>query len=450
MPDAETGQMKLAVFFMGLGHHVAGWRHSGGDATMIHDLARYCEVARRAEDAKIDLIFIGDNLSVRETNPEALKHVADYIVQFEPITLLSALSAVTSRIGLVATASTSYTHPFHIARMFASLDHLSGGRAGVNVVTSISDLEAQNFGRDVHYEHGDRYERAMEYADVLFRLWDSWEDDAFIRDPAAGIYVDPAKQHVANFKGKHFNVKGPLNIMRPPQGYPVIAQAGASEDGRTLASQTADIIYSIQQSMESGQAFYKDMNERAAKAGRKPGDLKILPGVMPVVAETEAEAKRKFQEMQDLVEPAVGLSYLSLVLGGVDLSGHPLDGPLPEIELTNASQTRQAAVLEMARKENLTLRQLYLRIAGGRVHWVFVGSAEQLADELERRFLAKAADGYAVMPATIPGGIDDFCSMVVPILRERGVFRSEYEGSTLRENLGLRFADHGSRRVGAG
>ena len=434
--------MKLGAFLHGIGHHVAGWRHPTSHPGLLVDFAAYAALARTAERGRFDLIFFADNLSVRETKPGPLRHVADYIVQFEPISLLSALSVVTSRIGLVATASTSYNEPYHVARVFASLDHLSRGRAGWNQVTSTTDAEARNFGREAHFEHGDRYARAAEFGEVVRGLWDSWEDDAFPRDQASGNYCDPEKLHVLGHQGDSFRVRGPLNVARPPQGHPVIAQAGASEPGRELAARTADLVYTMQESLAAGQAFYADVKGRLARYGRSPDSLLIMPGVLPVVGRTEAEARGKFDELQALVDPVVGLSQLSAMFPGVDLSGCPLDGPLPEMPTTNAGRSRQEALVRQARDEKLTIRDLYLRVAGARSHWMLIGTPERIADELEDRFIRRAADGYNIMPATLPGGLDDFVELVIPELQRRGVFRTKYEGATLRENLGLRRPPH--------
>lgn len=435
-------RMRLGAFFHGIGHHVAGWRHPSSNPQMMSDVGVYQEMAATAERGCFDVIFLPDNLAVRTEDPETLSRVTDYIVQFEPITLLSALAMTTRHIGLIATGSTSYNEPYHLARKFASLDHLSKGRAGWNLVTSTNDREARNFGRDSHYLHAERYARAEEFFEVARGLWDSWEDDAFPRDQAGGVYCDPSKLHVLEHEGAHFRVRGPLNLMRPPQGYPVIAQAGASEAGRDLAARTADLVYSIQWSLEAGQEFYADMKGRLEAYGRRPEDLKIMPGVFPVVGRTAAEAKERYEELQALVDPVIGLSQLGAMFPGVDFSGCDLDGPLPELPETNAIKSRQDALVAMAKRDNMTIRQLYLYVAGARSHWIVVGSPEEIADQLEERFVKNAADGFNVMPPTMPGGFTDFVDLVVPELQRRGLFRTEYEGTTLRENLGLRRPAH--------
>jgi N-acetyl-S-(2-succino)cysteine monooxygenase len=304
-------------------------------------------------------------------------------------------------------------------------------------VTSSTESEALNFSLDQHVGHADRYERAREFAAVVTGLWNSWDDDAFIRDPGSGVYFDPEKLHVLNHRGKHFKVRGPLNVARSPQGHPVIVQAGASEPGKELAAATAEAIFTAQQTLADAQAFYREIKNRAAKNGRDPDHVKIMPGVFPVVGRSEAEAKEKFEELQSRIHPAVGLALLSSALGGFDLSGYPLDGPLPDLPETNGPKSRQKLVVDLARNGNLTIRQLYLSIAGARGHWQVVGTAEQIADQLEQRFRHDGADGFNVMAPHLPGGLEDFIAFVVPELRRRGLFRTEYEGRTLRENLGL-------------
>jgi FMN-dependent oxidoreductase (nitrilotriacetate monooxygenase family) len=435
----RTGELRLGAFLYPTGHHIAAWRHPHARADAGSNFRHYVQLAEAAEAAKFDLIFLADGAGTRGDDVDFLSRTAhSYNAQFEPITLLSALAAVTTRIGLVATASTTFNEPYHVARKFASLDHISGGRAGWNLVTSSSRHEAQNFGFDEHLAHARRYERAVEFAAVVEGLWDSWEDDAFVRDKAAGRFFDPAKRHVLNHRGEFFNVRGPLNVARAPQGRPVLVQAGSSEAGKALAARTAEVVFTAQQTLEDAVAFYADVKGRMAQYGRHPDDLKIMPGVMPIVGRTEQEAREKFAELQSLIDPAVGLALVSGLTGGFDLSPYPLDGPIPELPETNASKSRQLLTLELARRENLTIRELYLRIAGARGHWQLVGTPEQIADALEERFVHYGADGYNVMPALLPDSLNDFIGLVLPELRRRGLFRSEYEGETLRENLGLR------------
>jgi FMN-dependent oxidoreductase (nitrilotriacetate monooxygenase family) len=435
----RTGQLRLGAFLYPSGHHIAAWRHPEAQADAGVNFRHYVKLAQAAEAAKFDLVFLADGVGTRGDNVEFLSRTAhSYVAQFEPITLLSALAAVTEHVGLVATASTSFNEPYHVARKFASLDHISGGRAGWNLVTSSNEHEAKNFNRDKHFEHAERYERAIEFAEVVEGLWDSWEDDAFLRDKDQGRFFDPERRHVLDHKGRFFQVRGPLNVARSPQGHPVVVQAGSSEAGRDLAARTAEVIFTAQQTLEDAVDFYSDVKGRLAQYGRHPDDLKIMPGVFPIVGRSESEAREKFEQLQALIDPKVGLALVSGLTGGFDLSGYPLDGPIPELPETNASKSRQLLTLELARRENLTIRQLYLRVAGARGHWQLVGTPAQIVDQLEERFVKGGADGYNVMPPVLPAGLDDFVELVIPELRRRGLFRSEYEGRTLRDNLGLR------------
>ncbi|HEY0466351.1 MAG TPA: LLM class flavin-dependent oxidoreductase [Polyangiaceae bacterium] len=430
-------QLRLGAFLMAGGHHVAAWRHPGVPTDAGLNLEHYKEVVLAAERAKFDMMFLADSAAVWDMNEEGSTHAA--VVHFEPITLLSALAAVTTHIGLTATVTTTYNEPYHLARNFASLDHLSGGRAGWNLVTSSNQAEALNFNRDKHVEHAQRYERAREFVDVVTGLWDSWGDDAFIRDKESGRYYTADKKHVLAHKGKHFQVRGPLNVARPIQGHPVMVQAGSSEPGQELAAETAEVVFTAQQSLADAQAFYRSLKGRLAKYGRSPDDLKIMPGIFPVVAKTHSEAQAKFEELQDLIHPSVGLALLSGMTGNVDLSAYPLDEPVPELPPTNGGKSRQQLLFEKAQREKLTIRQLYKAIAGARGHKQLVGTPESIADELQSWFENEGADGFNIMPPHLPGGLTDFIELVLPELRRRGLFRTEYEGRTLRENLGLRY-----------
>ncbi|OXI15690.1 LLM class flavin-dependent oxidoreductase [Burkholderia sp. AU15512] len=435
----RTGHLHLGAFLYPTGHHIAAWRHPGSQADAGVDFRHYVRLAQAAEAAKFDLVFLADGVGTRGDDVEFLSRTAhSYIAQFEPLTLLSALAAVTERIGLVGTASTSFNEPFHIARKFASLDHISSGRAGWNLVTSSSEHEARNFNRDAHFDHAERYARAEEFADVVRGLWDSWDDDAFVRERASGRFFDPSKRHVLDHRGRFFQVRGPLNVARPPQGHPVVVQAGSSPAGTRLAARTAEVIFTAQQTLDDAVAFYADVKGQLAAFGRDPDTLKIMPGVFPVVGRTESEAREKFDALQSLIDPTVGLALVSGLTGGFDLSAYPLDGPIPPLPETNASKSRQALTIELARRENLTIRELYLRVAGARGHWQLVGTPEQIVDQLEERFVRYGADGYNVMAPTLPGGLDDFIALVLPELRRRGLFRDDYAGHTLREHLGLR------------
>jgi len=435
---SRKGLMRLGAFFNPTGHHVASWRHPRAQADAGINFKHYVEMTQAAERAKFDMVFLADNVCVREANMEALCRSAQYIANFEPITLLSALSALTTRIGLVATASTSYNEPFHVARKFASLDHLSGGRAGWNLVTSGQEAEAKNFGREKHYQHGERYERAREFAQIVVGLWDSWDDDAFVRDKESGLFFQPDKLHALNHKGENFSVRGPLNIPRTPQGRPVIVQAGGSEDMIKVAAEFAEVIFCAPLTLEAAQKFYAELKSRVAAHGRNPDHVKIMPGLSAIIGRTEAEAEERYEYLQSLIHPMVAREILSMVLGHVDLSSYPLDDPLPEnLPLSNASQSTFQYVTDMARKEKLTMRQVALRVAGARGKSVVKGTPLAVADQMETWFREDGCDGFNLMPPFLPGGLDDFIEMVLPELRRRGLFRTEYEGRTYRENLGL-------------
>jgi FMN-dependent oxidoreductase (nitrilotriacetate monooxygenase family) len=431
-------QLKLGAFIQATGHHIAAWRHPGSQADSGTNIDHYQEVAQTAERGKFDMVFLADSVGVYEEGDDEAISRYGRIAHFEPVTLFSALSGTTKHIGFVATASTTYEEPYLLARKFASLDHLSKGRAAWNVVTTGNENAAGNFGKEEHLAHPLRYARAEEFIDVAKGLWDSFEDDAFLRDKASGVYLDPKKLHTINHKGAHFSVTGPLNISRPPQGYPVIVQAGASDAGRELAARTAEVIFTAWQTLEEAQAFYRDVKGRLARYGRHPDELKIMPGISPVVGRTHEEAQAKLRSLQELIHPAVGLNILQRYFPGVDLTNYDLDGPPPPFaQSTNGNTSRLALVSELAQREKLTLRQIYERLAGARGHRVVVGSPQEIADEIESWFRNEAADGFNVMPPVLPESLNDFVDLVIPELQRRGLFRREYEGATLRENLGL-------------
>lgn len=428
--------MKLGLSMRYLGYHMAAWRHPEVPAAGALDYRYFLDNAQKAEAAKFDMIFFADGLGIRATDNPAGSLARDMRnAELEPLTLLAAIAARTSHIGLVATASTTYNEPFHVARKYASIDHISGGRAGWNVVTSWSNEEARNFGRDEHLGYEERYERADEFVEVVKALWNSWEDDAFIRDKDSGIFYDESKLHVPNHKGKHFQVRGPLNSARTPQGRPLIVQAGASEAGRALAARTADLVYSNSHNIDHARAYYRDLKRRLADHGREPGDLLVMPGITPFVGKTRQEARDKFDQLQELIEPTSGLASLYNALG--DLSAYPVDGPVPDIEPNHNVHSIAENLLAMAKAENLTIRQLYQRVAASYTVHMLIGTPEDVVDEMEAWFKGEAADGFNICPATLPHGIDDMASLVVPELRRRGLFRTEYEGTTLRQNLGL-------------
>ncbi|AXK31748.1 FMN-dependent monooxygenase [Streptomyces armeniacus] len=423
----------LNAFLMGVGHHDAAWRHPRTRPERITDLAHFQELARIAERGRLDSLFLADGLTL----PGNARHNA--LGGFEPVTLLSALAATTEHIGLIATVSTTFNEPYHVAREFASLDHLSRGRAGWNIVTSGNIDEARNFGLDEHVAHHRRYARAHEFLEVAVKLWDSWQDDAVVLDRERGVYADGGKVRAIEHQGEHFRVAGPLNVQRSPQGRPLLVQAGSSEDGREFAARHAEAVFTAQQTLADGQAFHADLTSRLAAYGRAPGDVRVLPGICPVLGGTEREARALEEELTALQVPEYGLRQLSGMLG-VDVSGLPLDGPLPELpdeKDINGNKSRFTLVRELARRDGLTLRQLIARLGGGRGHRVFAGTPEQVADELEEWFTRGAADGFNIMPPHLPGGLEDFVDHVVPILQRRGLFRTEYTGRTLRDHYGL-------------
>ncbi|GGC64817.1 monooxygenase [Undibacterium terreum] len=408
------------------GHHVAAWRHPDTDLES-NPFAVFRRQVHSAERACLDAVFFADSLALTGGVPT-----------LEPLTLLSALAASTERIGLIGTATTTYNEPYTVARQFASLDQISEGRAGWNLVTSDNAAEAANFGRDRHVAHAARYERAREFHQVVAGLWNSWDSDALINDKQGGRLADAGKIHPLNHRGEHFSVAGPLNVSRSPQGRPVVVQAGGSEAGRALAAATAEVVFTAQPSLASAQAFYRDMKGRLAAHGRAAESLKIMPGLFAVVGSSQAEAEDKFGQLQRLIVPEAGLALLGRMIGNFDLSTYPLDGPLPELPQTQDGQrSRQQLLTDLAQGENLSIRQLYERIAGGRGHFTVVGTAEAVADQMQAWFEQEAADGFNFMAPSLPGGLDDFLSLVVPELQRRGLFRKTYQGTTLREHLGL-------------
>ena len=414
--------------------HTGAWRYPGAWPDMNFNIAHLRHCIQALERAKFDAFFMADHMAVLNMPVEALKR-SHTVTSFEPFTLLSALSQVTENIGLVATGSTTFDAPFHIARRFASLDHLSGGRAGWNIVTTSNPDAALNFGMDELMEHGERYERAREFYDVVTGLWDSWADDAFVRNVESGIFLDPAKMHVLAHKGEYLSVRGPLNIARPIQGWPVIVQAGASDAGKRLASETAEAVFTAQANLAAGRAFYEDVKSRTEKAGRSADHIKILPACFVVVGETVEEAREKRARLDGLVNYANAIASLSIALG-TDASKFDPDAPLPEIPESNQSKSGRERTIALAKRESLTVRQLAQRL-GGYAGLAMVGTAATIADEMEAWRDAEACDGFTIMLPYLPGGLDDFCTQVVPELQRRGMFRREYEGKTLRENLGL-------------
>ncbi|SDK63630.1 FMN-dependent oxidoreductase, nitrilotriacetate monooxygenase family [Nonomuraea maritima] len=427
-------QLNLNLFIYPGGHHEAAWRHPGAEPHRVLDITYYQQLAQRAEAAAFDAVFFADGPSL----PGNVRYASRF--RLEPFTWLSAIAAATSRIGLIGTASTTYMEPYNLARLFASLDHLSGGRAGWNIVTTGAPQAAANFGLDEHPVHARRYARAHEFVEVVSALWDSWEDDALVVDPASGVFADDTKIHPIDHVGESLRVRGPLNTPRTPQGRPVYVQAGSSPDGRAFAARHAEAVFTAHQTLADAQAFYADLKRRVKDEGRDPDLVKVLPGISPHIGSTEAEARALQRELDELTQPEYSLQQLHRLLG-VDLSGHDLDGPVPRDLVPTGGRhdhgSRFEVVLGIIERERPTIRQLLHHLAGARGHWVTAGTPEQIAGRIEQWFLGGAADGFNVMPPYLTGGFDVFADEVVPILRRRGLFRTEYAGSTLREHYGL-------------
>jgi FMN-dependent oxidoreductase (nitrilotriacetate monooxygenase family) len=431
----SSRQLHLGAFMRPASIHTGAWRYPGAWPDMNFNFAHLKRSIQALERAKFDAFFMADHMAVLNMPLDALKR-SHTVTSFEPFTLLSALSQVTERIGLVATGSTTFDAPYHIARRFASLDHISGGRAGWNIVTTSNPDAALNFGLEEHVEHGERYRRAREFYDVVTGLWDSWADDAFIRDVEHGIFFDPAKMHVLDHKGEYLSVRGPLNIARPVQGWPVIVQAGASEAGRQLAAETAEAVFTAQSDLAAGREFYADVKGRMQKLGRARQHMKILPACFVVVGDTVEEAQAKRAKLDSLVDYTNAIASLSIALGH-DASEFDSDQPLPDnLPESNASKSGRQRAIDLARRENLTVRQLAQRL-GGYSGLAMVGTSKAIADEMEEWLFTEGSDGFTVMFPYLPGGLEDFVAHVIPELQCRGLFRRDYEGTTLREHLGL-------------
>jgi FMN-dependent oxidoreductase (nitrilotriacetate monooxygenase family) len=437
-----TRQMHLTAFCHPPGH----WQMPDALPTDM-EFADVVRLAQTAERGKFDMLFFQDSAAVAPafylpgSNNDVMARSAR-CVRLEPLTMLAALAAVTSRIGLVSTATTSYNEPFHIARKFATIDHISQGRAGWNLVTSQNEDEAQNFGRDHHLDHAVRYARAEEFADVVKGLWDSWEDDAVIRNRETGHYTDPTKMHILHHAGEHFRVRGPLNVARAPQGHPVIAQAGSSEPGKNLAARTADVVFTAQTSIPDAKAFYADVKSRMAGFGRAPDQLKIMPGIRYVLGATQTEAQARYDAMVSDTNDDTALMAVQRLAGGLDLRDFDLDGPLPPLPPSNAAKARQKMLVDLAARENLSIRQLARRFAFSLGHLVFIGTPVMLADLMEEWWRAGAADGFTMLSPYYPAPLELFVEHVIPILQSRGIFRTEYAGTTLRDHLGLARVPH--------
>ncbi|MET9380436.1 LLM class flavin-dependent oxidoreductase [Streptomyces sp. NPDC002928] len=430
-----TRHLHLNAFLMNTGHHEASWRLPESDPYAHVQLEHYVHLARIAERGTFDSLFLADGPqlwnSVGQRPSGAL----------EPLTLLTALATATRHIGLIATASTSYNSPYNLARKFASLDIISGGRAGWNIVTTAGAEAARNFGLDAEPAHAERYARAAEFLDVALKLWDSWEDDTIVADKAGGVWGDDAKIHPPRHRGTYFSVEGALNVPRTPQGYPLLVQAGSSEDGKRFAARYAEAVFTAQQTLKDAQDFYADLKSRTRQAGRDPDHIKVLPGIVPVIGSTEAEARAAEQVLEDHIVYRHGVGRLENLLhlepGTLELDA-PLPADLPPESAIEGAKSRYTLVVELARRERLTVRQLIGRLGGGRGHLTFAGTPEQVADAIEGWFTQGAADGFNIMPAVLPSGLDAFVDHVVPILRARGLLRTEYgPRQTLRERYGL-------------
>jgi FMN-dependent oxidoreductase (nitrilotriacetate monooxygenase family) len=434
--DDVKRQLHLNLFIHGRGHHEASWRHPASSPLALTDIRYYQDLARRAEAALFDSIFLADQLALGDDAAQAAR------TWLEPVTVLAAVAAATTRIGMIATCSTTYTEPFNLARQFGSLDHISNGRVGWNIVTSWLATAAANYGGAGQISHTDRYARAEEYMAVVTALWDSWAEDAVIDDRANGRYARPDRIRPIGHKGEHYQVAGPLNLPRTPQGRPVFVQAGSSDTGRRFAARHAEAVFTAHMEKATAQAFYADLKSLIAAEGRSPEQVLILPGLSPMIAATEAEAQRMTRETNELSNPDVGRKRLSGRFGGHDFSHLQLDRPLvpedfPEPSSVEAARSRTEVILGLVRRENPTLRQLLGLLAGARGHFTFAGTPEQVADLIEDWFTDGAADGFNIMPPLLPSMLDVFSAEVIPILQRRGLFRTAYEGTTLREHYGL-------------
>jgi FMN-dependent oxidoreductase (nitrilotriacetate monooxygenase family) len=434
MSAREQRHLHLNAFLMSSGHHEAAWRLAQSDPNADFDVDHWVRLARIAERGTLDSLFLADG--------PALWHAPEFrpAGQLEPLVLLSVLAAATTHIGLIATASTTYNSPYNLARRFASLDHVSGGRAGWNIVTTADKTAAQNFGLAERPDHADRYARASEFLDVALKLWDSWEDDTTVADKASGRFARPEGIHTIDHHGEYYDVRGPLNVPRSPQGYPLLVQAGSSHDGKEFAARYAEAVFTAQQTLGDAQEFYADLKQRAERTGRDPNSIKILPGIVPVLGGTVAEAQARADELENLIVPEYGLRQLADTLE-VPIEVLELDKQLttdiPDSDTLEGTQSRSKLIVSLARREHLTVRELLGRLGGGRGHWTFVGTPEQVADALQIWFEEGAADGFNVMGPVLPSALQDFVEQVVPILRRRGLFRTEYSGTTLRDHYGL-------------
>lgn len=433
-----TRKIRLGAFLPGGGQHIAAWRHPDQPTDGATNFAFHVQLAQEAERGLFDAYFLADGLAIAFGG--GIEGGNAKVAGFEPVTLFSALAPLTKNLGFIATASTTYEEPYNLARKFASLDLISDGRAGWNMVTTATESAAHNYNLDQQHPHAFRYARAAEHVDVVKKLWESFEDDAFLRDRETGVFFDATKVHYTNHKGAHFQVKGPLNVSRSPQGHPVIVQAGQSEDGRGLAAASAEVIFTAHQRLDTAQEFYRDIKSRARGLGRNPDHILVMPGVAPFVGRTEDEAREKYDRLISLILPEDGIALLNGLTGGtLDLSGYDLDGPLPPAPPTEGMKSRQTLIRQIADDNQFSIRQLYQWVATARGHFTVVGTAEQIVDILQEWFENEAADGFNILPPVLPTALTDFVDLVIPELQRRGLFRTAYEGKTLRDNLGLPF-----------
>jgi N-acetyl-S-(2-succino)cysteine monooxygenase len=438
--DRPARKLRFGAFINVPGCHPTGWRHPDAVAESDMDFSVLAEVARLSEYGKLDALFFQDSAAVPGSGGlyggKPFNIGSGRQAYIEPVSAIAGLAAVTTNIGLISTCTTSYNEPYNLARRFLTIDHISDGRVGWNLVTSQIEDEAMNFGRDAHLDHALRYERAAEFCDVVVGLWDSWEDDAFLRDKASGIWFDREKMHFLHHRGKHFTVRGPLNVSRSPQGRPVIAQAGSSDVGMELAARTADMVFTAQTTIKDGRAFCAEMRDRASRYGRGPDHLRIFPGLMPIVGRTESEAQEKYELLRSLVDDEVGLRGVSRLCGGLDIYQYDPDGPLPPLPPSNAARARQQMIIDMGRR-GMSIREIGRVLGMSQGHRVAYGTPKQLADDMQEWLEAEACDGFNLLFAHYPKPVGDFVTLVVPELQRRGLFRTEYEGTTLRANLGV-------------
>ncbi len=433
-------QLRFGAFFSVPGCHPTGWRHPDAICETDMDFRLLADMARMAERGKLDCMFFQDSVAIPGSTAvyggKSFREKSGRQSHIEPMSAIAAIGAITKRIGLISTCTTSYNEPFNVARRFLTIDHISGGRAGWNLVTSQAEDEAVNFGRDQHFEHGIRYDRASEFHDVVIGLWDSWEDDAFLRDKQSGVWFDFDKMHILNHKGKYFTVRGPLNVARSPQGRPVVAQAGSSDVGMELAARTADLVFTAQDTIKEGRAFRDDMHARMATYGRGPDEIRIFPGIMPIVGRSDAEAQENYEELRELVDDNVGIASVARLAGGVDIFSLDPDGPLPPLKPSNAARARQERIIAMG-KRGMSIREIGRVLAMSQTHRVVWGTPKSIADDLHEWLEGGACDGFNLLFAHYPKPLEEWVTMVIPELQRRGIFRTEYEGRTFRENLGV-------------